>query len=139
MSISEKPVAIVTGGSRGVGEATAIFLAKKGWNVTITCTSSIKDANKVVKKCEDLGAEALALSADVSEDSSCRETASQTLDKWGRIDSLVNNAGTTKFVFDHSDLEGLDAQDFLKIYKVNVVGPFPVSYTHLTLPTIYSV
>ena len=51
MSISEKPVAIVTGGSRGVGEATAIFLAKKGWNVTITCTSSIKDANKVVKKC----------------------------------------------------------------------------------------
>ena len=50
MSISEKPVAIVTGGSRGVGEATAIFLAKKGWNVTITCTSSIKDANKVVKK-----------------------------------------------------------------------------------------
>ena len=124
MSISEKPVAIVTGGSRGVGEATAIFLAKKGWNVTITCTSSIKDANKVVKKCEDLGAEALALSADVSEDSSCRETASQTLDKWGRIDSLVNNAGTTKFVFDHSDLEGLDAQDFLKNYKVNVVGPF---------------
>jgi 3-oxoacyl-[acyl-carrier protein] reductase len=51
-------------------------------------------------------------------------TAQQTLKKWGRIDALVNNAGTTKFVFDHGDLDGLDAEDFLHIYKVNVVGPF---------------
>ncbi len=124
MAKSFKPVAIITGGSRGVGEATAIFLAKKGWNITITCTSSIEDAKKVVEHCNKLGADAIALSADVSEDTSCRETVSATANKWGRIDSLVNNAGTTKFVFDHSNLEGLDAEDFLKIYKVNVVGPF---------------
>ena len=124
MAKSDKPVAIITGGSRGVGEATAIFLAKKGWNITITCTSSIEDAKKVVEHCNKLGADAIALSADVSEDTSCRETVSATANKWGRIDSLVNNAGTTKFVFDHSNLEGLDAEDFLKIYKVNVVGPF---------------
>tara|TARA_Y100001949_G_C15931900_1_gene306044 strand:- start:35 stop:805 length:771 start_codon:yes stop_codon:yes gene_type:complete len=124
MAKSDKPVAIITGGSRGVGEATAIFLAKKGWNITITCTSSIEDAKKVVERCNKLGADAIALSADVSEDTSCRETVSATANKWGRIDSLVNNAGTTKFVFDHSNLEGLDAEDFLKIYKVNVVGPF---------------
>tara|TARA_B100000929_G_scaffold5492_1_gene4607 strand:+ start:6098 stop:6868 length:771 start_codon:yes stop_codon:yes gene_type:complete len=124
MAKSDKPVAIITGGSRGVGEATAIFLAKKGWNITITCTSSIEDAKKVVECCNKLGADAIALSADVSEDTSCRETVSATANKWGRIDSLVNNAGTTKFVFDHSNLEGLDAEDFLKIYKVNVVGPF---------------
>ncbi len=64
------------------------------------------------------------MKADVADDKSCRNTIEETTSKWGRIDSLVNNAGTTKFVFDHADLEGLDADDFLHIYKVNVVGPF---------------
>ena len=122
--MNTNPVAIVTGGSRGVGAATAILLASKGWNVTITCTSSIKDANLVVKECEAFGVEALALSADVSDDDACKNTAQETLKKWSRIDALVNNAGTTKFVFNHGDLDGLDAEDFLHIYKVNVVGPF---------------
>ena len=122
--VSSNKVAIITGGSRGVGAATAKLLASKGWNVTITCTSSMDDANSVVKECEKLGVEALALTADVSEDNSCIQTAQETINKWGRIDALVNNAGTTKFVFNHADLDGLDAEDFLHIYKVNVVGPF---------------
>ena len=117
-------VAIVTGGSRGVGAATAKLLASKGWNVTITCTSSMEDANEVVKECEQFGVESLAIKADVSENKDCVESVEKTLEKWGRIDSLVNNAGTTKFVFNHADLDGLDADDFLHIYKVNVVGPF---------------
>ena len=117
-------VAIITGGSRGVGAATAKLLASKGWNVTVTCTSSILDANKLVHECEGLGVEALAITADVSENDDCVETVHQTIEKWGRIDALVNNAGTTKFVFNHADLDGLDADDFLHIYKVNVVGPF---------------
>ena len=122
--VSSNKVAIITGGSRGVGAATAKLLASKGWNVTVTCTSSMDDANSVVKECEELGVEALALTADVSEDNSCIQTAQETIKKWGRIDALVNNAGTTKFVFNHADLDGLDAEDFLHIYKVNVVGPF---------------
>ena len=122
--VSSNKVAIITGGSRGVGAATAKLLASKGWNVTITCTSSMDDANSVVKDCERLGVEAIALTADVSEDNSCIQTAQETINKWGRIDALVNNAGTTKFVFNHADLDGLDAEDFLHIYKVNVVGPF---------------
>ena len=122
--VSSNKVAIMTGGSRGVGAATAKLLASKGWNITITCTSSMDDANSVVKECEELGVEAIALTADVSEDNSCIQTAQETINKWGRIDALVNNAGTTKFVFNHADLDGLDAEDFLHIYKVNVVGPF---------------
>ena len=51
MSKSENPVAIITGGSRGVGAATAVLLASKGWNVTITCTASFDEANKVVEEC----------------------------------------------------------------------------------------
>ena len=122
--VSSNKVAIITGGSRGVGAATAKLLASKGWNITITCTSSMDDANIVVKECEELGVEAIALTADVSEDNSCVKTAQETINKWGRIDALVNNAGTTKFVFNHADLDGLDAEDFLHIYKVNVVGRF---------------
>ena len=122
--VSSNKVAIITGGSRGVGAATAKLLASKGWNITITCTSSMDDAQNVVKECEKLGVEAIAITADVSEDNSCVQTAQETVEKWGRIDALVNNAGTTKFVFNHADLDGLDAEDFLHIYKVNVVGPF---------------
>ena len=122
--VSSNKVAIITGGSRGVGAATARLLASKGWNITITCTSSMDDAENVVKECEKLGVEAIAITADVSEDNSCVQTAQETFEKWGRIDALINNAGTTKFVFDHADLDGLDAEDFLHIYKVNVVGPF---------------
>ena len=122
--VSSNKVAIITGGSRGVGAATARLLASKGWNITITCTSSMDDAENVVKECEKLGVEAIAITADVSEDNSCVQTAQETVEKWGRIDALVNNAGTTKFVFNHADLDGLDAEDFLHIYKVNVVGPF---------------
>ena len=124
MNKNDKPVGIITGGSRGVGAATAKLLASKGWNVTITCTSSIEDANNIVKECEELGAEALAISADVGDNEACINTAKETIAKWGRIDALVNNAGTTKFVFNHGDLDGLDADDFLRIYKINVVGPF---------------
>ena len=122
--VSSNKVAIITGGSRGVGAATARLLASKGWNITITCTSSMDDAENVVKECEKLGVEAIAITADVSEDNSCVQTAQKTIEKWGRIDALVNNAGTTKFVFNHADLDGLNAEDFLHIYKVNVVGPF---------------
>ncbi|MEK9902934.1 MAG: SDR family oxidoreductase [Gammaproteobacteria bacterium] len=122
--VSSNKVAIITGGSRGVGAATARLLASKGWNITITCTSSMDDAENVVKECEKLGVEAIAITADVSEDNSCVQTAQETIEKWDRIDALVNNAGTTKFVFNHADLDGLDAEDFLHIYKVNVVGPF---------------
>jgi len=122
--VSSNKVAIITGGSRGVGAATARLLASKGWNITITCTSSMDDAENVVKECEKLGVEAIAITADVSEDNSCVQTAQETIEKWGRIDALVNNAGTTKFVFNHADLDGLNAEDFLHIYKVNVIGPF---------------
>ena len=124
VEVSSNKVAIITGGSRGVGAATARLLASKGWNITITCTSSMDDAENVVKECEKLGVEAIAITADVSEDNSCVQTAQETIEKWGRIDALVNNAGTTKFVFNHADLDGLNAEDFLHIYKVNVVGPF---------------
>ena len=122
--MSDNPVAIVTGGSRGVGAATAKMLSKNGWNVIITCSSSIEEAEKVAKECSNETAQVIALQADVSNDLDCQATINQAIEKWNRIDALINNAGTTKFVWDHSDLDSLDAEDFQHIYAVNVVGPF---------------
>ena len=124
MGKSNNPVAIITGGSRGVGKATAVLLASKGWNITVTCTNSISDAEEVVELCQNFGVEAQAIAADVSDNQACLDTVDQTIKKWGRLDCLVNNAGTTKFAFNHGDLGALDGDDFLHIYSVNVVGPF---------------
>jgi 3-oxoacyl-[acyl-carrier protein] reductase len=65
----------------------------------------------------------IALQGDVAQDADCRRVAKAVLEKWGRIDALVNSAGTTKFVA-HGDLEGLSAEDILGIFRVNFVGPF---------------
>ena len=118
-----KPVAIVTGASRGVGKAVAILLAEKGWNLTLTCSSSLEEAQKVAKECNDLGVETLVLTADVSDESKCQETVQKTIDKWKRLDTLVNNAGRTVFNA-HENLAGLSSEDFVEIYKTNTVGPY---------------
>ena len=120
----ENPVAIVTGGSRGVGAATAKILSSNGWNVLITCSSSIEAAEIVAAECTSKTAEVIAIKADVSNDGDCIHTVEEAINRWGRVDALVNNAGTTKFVWDHGNLGGIDAEDFQSIYSVNVIGPF---------------
>ena len=122
--MSDNPVAIITGGSRGVGAASAKILSENGWNVIITCSSSIKEAEIVAKNCSNQTTEVIAMQADVANDLDCIATINKAIKKWNRIDALINNAGTTKFVWDHSDLDKLDANDFQHIYGVNVVGPF---------------
>jgi 3-oxoacyl-[acyl-carrier protein] reductase len=84
----------------------------------------IKEANEIASACEEHNVEALAIQADVSKDADCKDTINQTINKWGRIDALINNAGTSKFAWDHSDLDQLNADDFQKIYAVNLIGPF---------------
>ena len=120
---ASKPVAIITGSSRGVGAEVAKKLSSKGWNITITCSNSIDSANEVAKSCESLGAEVLIIKSDVSNEADCSNVVNKTSEKWGKIDSLINNAGTTKFNA-HHELDGLSADDFLKLYSVNTIGPY---------------
>jgi 3-oxoacyl-[acyl-carrier protein] reductase len=115
-------VAIVTGASSGIGAASAVELARRGWSVVINYARSEAEANRVAAGCSD----ALVVQADVGEDDACRTLAQAALERWGRIDALVNNAGTTKFV-DHANLDGLSADDFLRIYRINVVGAFQMT------------
>ena len=112
-------VALVTGASSGIGAATARLLARRGWRVAVNYSKGKAQADQVATEC----GEAIAVRGDVAEDADCRRIAAETLAKWGRIDALVNNAGTTKAV-KHADLEGLAAADFERVFRVNVVGPF---------------
>jgi len=102
-----------------MGEATARLLAQKGWSVAIVFSKNRKQAEEAAKLCGD----ALIVQGNVAEDADCRRVAAEVLAKWGRIDALVNNAGTTKFV-NHKDLAGLSAADFEAIFRVNLIGPF---------------
>jgi len=116
-------VAIVTGSSSGVGAAVARQLAEQGCHVVINYAHNQDGAQKTQHACEVLGVETLVVQADVSADADCRRMVQLAEDKWGRVDVLVNNAGTTKFCA-HDDLEGLTQEDFLELYRVNTVGAF---------------
>lgn len=119
-------VAIVTGSSSGVGAATARLLAEKGCRVVVNCARGVADGERVVAECKALGAEATLCPADVALDVDCRRLAETALKYWGRIDVLVNSAGTTKSV-SHYNLEGLSADDFIRIFSVNTLGPFQMA------------
>jgi len=119
-------VVIVTGSATGVGAAAVKLLAGKGCNVVINYTKSEVEARETQAACEAQGVETLLCQADVSEDADCRRMANAAIAKWGRIDGLINNAGTTHFV-QHSNLEGLTADDFHRIYGVNVVAPYQMT------------
>ena len=108
--------AIVTGSATGVGAATARMLAQKGCNVVINYSRSEKEARETRAACEEEGVETLLVRADVSSDPDCRRLADRTLERWGRIDALVNNAGTTKFAA-AADLDALSAEDFQRISR----------------------
>lgn len=116
-------VAIVTGSSSGIGAATVVALAKQGCHVVITYNRNSDGADKIAKQCEQHGVKTLVMKANVAEDDDCCALVEKTLEKFGRLNILINNAGTTKFC-DHDNLQGLNKQDFLDIYSVNTVGAF---------------
>jgi len=119
-------VAIVTGSATGLGAACAVDLAGRGWNVAINYTKSKKEADETYAAVKAKGADAILVQADMGQDADCRKLAAETLKKWGRIDGLVNNAGTTKFQ-SQGDLDGVSAEDFDRILRVNVTGPYMMS------------
>ncbi len=117
-------VAIVTGSATGIGAAAAQGLARRGAHVVVNYTRSEAEARETAAAVEKAGVEVRLVQADVAKDEDCRKLAAAAMDAWGRIDILINNAGTTKFVANHADLDGLSAEDFTRLYAVNVIGPF---------------
>jgi 3-oxoacyl-[acyl-carrier protein] reductase len=124
--MSGQPVYIVTGSASGVGAATALALARRGASVAINFSKSADDAERVAAECKAQGGDAFTVQCDVAQDADCRRLAEATLEKWGRIDGLVNNAGTTKFA-PMRKLDALLAEDFQQIYAVNVIGAYQMA------------
>jgi 3-oxoacyl-[acyl-carrier protein] reductase len=114
--------AIVTGSASGLGAATAAILAKGGARLVVNYSSSQKEAEETADLCRTAGGEVVVVQGDVSRDEDCKKIVAAAA-PWGRIDALINNAGITKFAA-AADLDGLDAQDFQRLYAVNVIGPY---------------
>ncbi len=123
MQTHKGKVAVITGGASGLGAATALQLAERGVSVVLVDRKDPTSAAAVLDQCREHGVEAIAVQANVSRDEDCRTAAQAALDAFGRIDILVNSAATTRFAA-HDDLEALDAQDFLDVYAVNLVGAY---------------
>jgi len=116
-------VCIITGSATGVGAACAVMLAGKGARVVINYSRSEREARETMVACMAAGNEALLVQGDVANDADCRRIADAALERWGRIDGLVNNAGITKFA-NPADLDLLEAADFHRLLDVNVIGAF---------------
>jgi 3-oxoacyl-[acyl-carrier protein] reductase len=115
--------AIVTGSASGLGAATAEILARSGARLVINYSSSQKEAEATAEVCRKAGAaEVLIAQGDVSRDEDCRKIVAAAAG-WGRLDVLINNAGTTKHVA-HGNLDGLSSEDFQRLFGVNTIGPF---------------
>ncbi|HEY9622872.1 MAG TPA: 3-oxoacyl-[acyl-carrier-protein] reductase [Crinalium sp.] len=113
-------VAIVTGASRGIGRAIALALATEGANVVVNYASSSKAADEAVAEIEGLGVQAIAIQADVSKADQVDALFSTVMDKWGRVDVLVNNAGITRDTL----LLRMKPDDWQAVIDLNLTGVF---------------
>ncbi len=116
-------VALVTGAAVGIGQAIAVACGREGAKVVVNFSKSRKEAEGTADLVKQAGGEPLVIQADVAQDREVRAMVTETLDRLGRVDILVNNAAVTAFV-DFHDLEGLTDDVWDRLYNVNVKGTF---------------
>jgi 3-oxoacyl-[acyl-carrier protein] reductase len=121
--MTDRKVALITGSGTGVGAATALLLAQQGYNIVINYSRSEVEAKASQIACEAAGADTLLMMGDVADDLACKAMAKAAVDRWGRIDALVNNAGISTFS-GVANWDALDMESFMRIYAVNTVGAF---------------
>lgn len=113
-------VAIITGASRGIGRAVALALAAEGAKVAVNYASSSEAAQQVVAEIEAAGGSALAIPADVSKADQVDALLNTVMEKWGRVDVLVNNAGITRDTL----LLRMKPEDWQAVIDLNLTGVF---------------
>ncbi|MGB8702588.1 MAG: 3-oxoacyl-[acyl-carrier-protein] reductase [Thermosynechococcaceae cyanobacterium] len=120
MSLLQDKVAVVTGASRGIGKAIALSLAAEGASVAVNYASSSAAADAVVAEIQGMGAQAIALQADMAKASDVEGLIAAVMEKWGRIDVLVNNAGITRDTL----LLRMNLEDWQAVIDLNLTGVF---------------
>jgi 3-oxoacyl-[acyl-carrier protein] reductase len=122
MSLEGK-IALVTGSGRNMGRATALELARKGANVVINARANRDEAESVAREARELGADALAVLADVGIEEQAQDLIGQTVSAFGRIDVLVNNAGLRE----SRPITEMTTEEWRRVLRVNLDGPFYLS------------
>lgn len=120
VKVTERKVALVTGGSRGIGRAICKRLAEDGMDIVFSYRNGKESAMETEEMCKKAGARVLALCEDVSNPLACKELIDKTMEFGGRIDVLVNNAGITK----DNLLARIKDEDMDSVLDVNLKGPF---------------
>src|ERR1700730_9869854 len=122
----DKPAALVTGAATGIGRAAAVALANAGFEVIINYSRSEQAARETARLAQANGAKTLLFQCDVSDDLTVRKMLAAVEAEFGRLDALVNNAGTTTAVRP-GDFEGMTAEEWDRVFAVNVRGIFQVT------------
>ena len=114
-------IMIVTGGSRGIGAATAVLAAQRGYSVCVNYLHNRKDAEEIVRDVEQIGMHAIAVAADVASERDVVRLFETVDRELGRVTALVNNAGILE---QQTRLEGMDAARLQRVFATNVTGTF---------------
>jgi 3-oxoacyl-[acyl-carrier protein] reductase len=122
---SEERVVLISGAASGLGAATARRFLREGWRVAINHldASQREAAEQIAVQVHVPVARSFAVEGDVTRDADCVRLVERTVETFGRLDALVNAAGISKMVA-HTDLHGVSAEDFQRIYAVNTIGTF---------------
>jgi 3-oxoacyl-[acyl-carrier protein] reductase len=121
--MKDEKVILITGGGTGIGRETALRFAREGVHAAINYSRSVTEAEQTREDVESLGARGFCVKANVANDREVRDMVDAVIQEFGRIDILVNSAGTTDFVR-HADLEGLKDEFWDRAFNVNVKGLF---------------
>ena len=116
-------VALITGSSRGIGKQIAIKFAKNGYNIVVNYINKNEEVEKTIEELKQFGIEVLEAQGDISNYEQSEKIVNSTIEKFGQIDVLVNNAGITKDML----IMRMKKEDFTKIIDVNLVGTFNIT------------
>jgi ketoreductase RED2 len=120
-------VVLITGSSSGIGRAAATAFDAEGAKVVVNSSTSVEAGTEVAKSLTD----AIYVQGDIADPDACANLIDATIDRYGRLDVLVNNAGTTQLI-PHADLDAVTDEVFRRIFEVNVLGTFRL--TKLAMP-----
>src|SRR5919198_4328439 len=124
--MASRKVALVTGAATGIGRSAVLALARGGYDVVVNYSSSESAARDTAQQAEKIGVKTLIVRCDVSDETGVRAMIAQVNERFGRLDVLINNAGTTAS-WKPKDLESLSLEEWDRVFAVNVRGLFQVT------------